>query len=226
MFHYYGSKYKIAGYYPKPKHKLIIEPFAGTASYSLLYYNSEVLLNDKFEKIYRIWDWLINHADRQFILENSNFFAGQDISALNFPQPYKDLVGFCINRGSVTPKNIVQKWSCQVKSKPDWASTTHHKLHKVAESLENVKHWKVKNIDYQDLDNVEATWFIDPPYQVGGNLYVENHVNYNELREFCLSRKGQVIVCENSKANWLDFKPLIEITGQAKKSLEVIWTNG
>jgi hypothetical protein len=37
--------------------------------------------------------------------------------------------------------------------------------------------------------------------------------------------KGQVIVCENSKANWLDFKPLVEITGQSKKSLEMIWTN-
>lgn len=225
MFHYYGSKNKIAKYYPKPKYNLIIEPFAGTASYSLLYYNNEVLLNDKYEKIFSIWNWLINNADKNFIIENSNFFVEQDISVMDFPQPYKDLVGFCINRGSITPKNIVQKWSCQVKSKPEWASTTYYKLNKISESLDLIKHWKIQNLDYKHLDNIEATWFIDPPYQVGGNLYNENHINYEELREFCLTRKGQVIVCENSKANWLDFKPLVEITGQRKKSLEMIWTN-
>jgi hypothetical protein len=225
MFHYYGSKNKIAKYYPKPKYNLIIEPFAGTASYSLLYYTNEVLLNDKYEKIFSIWNWLINSADKNFIMENSNFFVRQDISVMDFPEPYKNLVGFCINRGSIAPKNIVQKWSCQVKSNPEWASTTYYKLNKIAESLDTIRHWKIQNLDYKDLDNIEATWFIDPPYQVGGNLYVENHINYEELREFCLTRKGQVIVCENSKANWLDFKPLVEITGQSKKSLEMIWTN-
>lgn len=225
MFHYYGSKNKIAKYYPKPKYNLIIEPFAGTASYSLLYYSNEVLLNDKFDKIYSIWNWLINDADKKFILNNSNFFAGQDISSLDFPQAYKDLVGFCINRGSAAPRNIVQKWSCQVKSKPNWASTTWFKLNKIADTLESVRHWKIQNSDYRNLENVEATWFIDPPYQFGGSFYVENLIDYDELREFCLTRKGQVIVCENSKASWLDFKPLVEITGQSKKSLEMIWTN-
>ena len=32
MFSYYGSKSKIVDYYPPPKHKKIIEPFAGSAS--------------------------------------------------------------------------------------------------------------------------------------------------------------------------------------------------
>ena len=38
--------------------------------------------------------------------------------------------------------------------------------------------------------------------------------------------KRQVIVCENTKANWLYFKPLIEITGQRVKTTEAIitWT--
>jgi len=34
MFSYYGSKSKIVDYYPPPKHKRIIEPFAGSARYT------------------------------------------------------------------------------------------------------------------------------------------------------------------------------------------------
>ena len=32
MFSYYGSKSKIVGYYPKPEHNKIIEPFAGSGT--------------------------------------------------------------------------------------------------------------------------------------------------------------------------------------------------
>ena len=32
MFSYYGSKGKIVDYYPPPKHKKIIEPFAGSGT--------------------------------------------------------------------------------------------------------------------------------------------------------------------------------------------------
>ena len=35
MFYYYGRKKQIAKYYPKPNFNTIIEPFAGSAAYSL-----------------------------------------------------------------------------------------------------------------------------------------------------------------------------------------------
>lgn len=35
MFYYYGRKKKIAGLYPEPQHSTIVEPFAGSAAYSL-----------------------------------------------------------------------------------------------------------------------------------------------------------------------------------------------
>ena len=71
---------------------------------------------------------------------------------------------------------------------------------------------------------MEATWFIDPPYQYGGNHYVVNDVDYHELAAWCKQRKGQVIVCENTKATWLDFTPLTRITGQRVKTTEAVWT--
>ena len=48
-------------------------------------------------------------------------------------------------------------------------------------------------------------------------------MDYSKLGEYCLNRKGQLIVYENSKSNWLDFKPLVEMNGQLHKTTEVIY---
>lgn len=189
MFSYYGSKSKIINLYPKPKYQLIIEPFAGAAWYSLLYSDNRVLLNEKYDKIFGIWNWLVNKATKQEILDNRNFIVNQDISKLNLQQEHKDLIGFCINRGSTAPRNIVQKWSCQVKEKSDWASTPYYRLTKIAESLNKIKHWRIKLGNYQDINNMEATWYIDPPYQNGGERYIENKIDYQELRRMVQIKK-------------------------------------
>lgn len=225
MWSYYGSKNKLAKFYPFPKCELIIEPFAGAAWYSILHRNKDVLLNDKYSVIYNIWDWLIHKADHNVILANLDFYNGQDISKISLNENHKNLIGFCINRGSTAPKNLVQKWSCQVRSNPDWASTTNYQLKRVAKILPEIKHWKILFGDYTNIPNVEATWFIDPPYQFGGEHYVVNDIDYLKLANWCKTRKGQCIVCENSQATWLDFKPLVNITGQRKKSTEQIWLN-
>lgn len=225
MWSYYGSKIKICKYYPLPEYDLIIEPFAGSAWYSVLHRGHDVLLNEKNEVVFNIWDWLINKAEPELILEHKEFFAGQDISSLTLSESHKNLIGFCINRGSIAPKNIVQKWSCQVKAKPDWASTVDFSLKRVARLLPEIKHWKVKFGDYKEIPNIKATWFIDPPYQFGGENYIVHDVDYTELANWCRERRGQVVVCENSKANWLPFNPLIGITGQRRKTVESVWRN-
>jgi site-specific DNA-adenine methylase len=225
MFSYYGSKSKIAKFYPKPEYKTIIEPFAGGAFYSLLYKNHNVILNEKNSTISEIWKFLTKTATKEEILSMRDFYLGQNISELKISKPHKDLIGFCINRGSTAPRSIVPKWSCQVKSRPNWASTPYFRLTEIANQIESINHFEVFNKSYEELDNIEATWFIDPPYQHGGEFYVENKIDFNKLAEWCKSRKGQVIVCENDKADWLDFQPLINIQGQSKKSTECIWTN-
>ena len=75
------------------------------------------------------------------------------------------------------------------------------------------------------MKNTEATWFIDPPYQFGGHAYVENKINFNHLSNWCKTREGQVIVCENTKADWLPFKPMINNKGTHKITTEAIWSN-
>jgi hypothetical protein len=55
MWGYYGSKSKIVNKYPKPLFEKIIEPFAGTAQYSLKYFEKDILLVEKYELIVKLW---------------------------------------------------------------------------------------------------------------------------------------------------------------------------
>ena len=83
-----------------------------------------------------------------------------------------------------------------------------------------------------------AVWIVpakgpndDPPYQTAGRAYRFHDLDYPALAEWCKSRTGQVIVCENAGAAWLPFEPFRTIKGLegkrgGKQSVEVIWNGG
>lgn len=120
----------------------------------------------------------------------------------------------------------MQKWSCQVASKPNWASTTAFSLERIAKLLPEIKHWQTQFGDYKNLPDIEATWFIDPPYQFGGEHYSVNGIDYSELAEWCKTpkRTGDC-VAKLPKANWLPFTALTEIQGQRVKTTEAVFYN-
>jgi len=216
LWSYYGTKKRLAKYYPKPNYDIIIEPFCGAAQYSLYNNNweKEIYLIDKYQVIIDIWKYLINVTSKE-ILSLPDMYENDSLDnygQLSIEEKY--LIGFCINNGSAQPKRKVQKFNNWNKTKID-----------IANNLYKIKHWKVKCDDYQNIKNINATWFIDPPYQFGGEwLRISNkNINYNNLANWCKSRHGQIIVCENTKANWLDFKPLIELKGQLHTTTEAIW---
>jgi len=220
MWSYYGTKKKIAKHYPNPKHSKIIEPFCGAAQYSLYGNNwkNEIILNDKYNVIYSIWDYLINSATDKDILSLPDMEQGDYVDDFNISTVEKYLIGFCINSGSAQPKKKTAKYNSWNKTKID-----------IAKNLYKIKHWVVMSKDYNEMKNYKATWFIDPPYQYGGEWYhssVKNkHIDYNELSKWCKSRNGQIIVCENSKSDWLPFRELVDMNGILHKTKEVIWTN-
>jgi hypothetical protein len=93
------------------------------------------------------------------------------------------------------------------------------------------RHWTITQASYADIPDQAASWFIDPPYRVAGRAYRFHDINYPALGDWCMSRRGQVMVCENAGADWLPFRPFRTIKGLegkrgGKKSEEVIWTNG
>lgn len=220
MFYFYGRKFRIANKYPEPIYDTIIEPFSGSAAYSMLYYNKNVILNDKDEKIYKLWKYLIN-VNKHDIEKLPILKKGESLNNENFnylTETEKILIGFYLNPGSAVPK----------KSPGNYCAWNEKNKIRLINDLFKIRHWTIYNKDYKDINNIEATWFIDPPYQGNGGKYYRlgnKYINYNELKEWILNRKGQIIVCENSEANWMDFKPLVNIKGQRHKTKEVIWTN-
>lgn len=221
MWSYYGTKKRISKHYPEPIHDIIIEPFCGAAQYSLYGDNwkKQVILNDKYIVVAELWNWLIKEASKEGILSLPDMFKGDKVDDhKQLCKEEKYLIGFCINSASSQPKKTTAKYNSWNRTKLE-----------IAENLYKIKHWKVHNLTYTKFPDVTATWFIDPPYQFGGEWYhssVNNKkINFKSVARFCTSRKGQTIVCENSKADWLPFEPLVEMNGQLHKTIEVIWVN-
>lgn len=217
MFSYYGSKSKISKYYPKPEYDIVIEPFAGSARYALEYPEKLVWLNDSYEVVYNIWVYLLNATSEQ-ISALPQISKGDDIRELDISPVEKDLMGFMINMGVPYPHHIYTTWA----ARNDEVSRCKKRILKY---LPKIRHWGLTCLSYEQLPNIEATWYIDPPYQNGGERYIHHAIDYTHLAEWCKSRRGQVIVCENSSADWMDFRPLVEMQGQRKRTTEVIWTN-
>jgi hypothetical protein len=220
MWGYYGSKSKIINNYPEPKFQKIIEPFAGTAQYSLKYWDNDILLIEKYDVIVKIWKWL-QQCSKNDILSLPRLKCGENVDNFNWDcDEAKWLVGFIITGAPAQPKKTASKWKTVIRP-----NTQDYKLNMISENLYKIKHWNIILGDYKDIENQHATWFIDPPYQFGGQYYKfgNKNINYNELSLWCKERYGEIIVCENSKADWLDFKPLVEMMGNKFKTTECIY---
>ena len=221
MFYYYGMKRSYIDKYPPPEHKYIVEPFAGSATYAMKYWDSKVILCEKDERLYDIWDYLINKATKRRILSFPILKMNDDINDTKFnnlKQVEKDIIGYFMQYGSYPSHKPTLS-----KGFNKWNEVYRERL---ANDISKVKHWKIYNRSYEEFNNKKATWFIDPPYQgKGGSRYRCNNkdIDYKHLGKWCKSRKGQVIVCENEEANWLPFKPLINKIQAGRKHTEMIY---
>jgi site-specific DNA-adenine methylase len=217
MFSYYGSKSKIVNYYPPPKYGKIIEPFAGSARYSLKYWQNDILLVDKYPVIVKVWNYLKNASEAD-IKGLPNLDTGQTIDDYDLSDIERKFMGFMVQDGTTGMRRTASYFA--VKRMDE-------KFDFIIKNLHKIKHWEIKLGSYDELENVEATWFIDPPYEFGGHEYKcsNKNIDFNKLAEWCKDRTGQAIVCENTKATWLPFKPMKEMQGTMLKTTEAIWSN-
>lgn len=217
MFQYYGSKSKIVHWYPPPKFDTIIEPFAGSARYSCRWYDRNIKLFDVDTNIEKVWNYLIKEAKIEDFKALKLFREGDNLPEWLRPG-FKELIGFCMGRGWSRPGKTVTQWSSE---------GINELIDRIALSIGKFDHWSFQKMSYDQIPNEEATWFIDPPYKVGGHIYKHGNglIDYKHLASWCRSRKGQVIVCENMNADWMEFRPLVKFRGIRKKTTEAIWTN-
>ena len=229
LLSYYGAKNRIAPKYPAPEYGTIIEPFAGSAGYALHHHEKQVILVEKDQKVYGALAWL-HRASAEEVLTLPLIKPGELVSELDVCQEAKWVIGFWVNNGGATPCNTLSAWARETLPRNPvhcWSPRCRARLARTAEAI---KHWTIIHGDYTDAPDIEATWFIDPPYQVAGRSYRESAVDYPALAEWCKRRRGQVMVCENEGATWLPFRPFCETVGAMKdgssrrRSKEAIWT--
>lgn len=214
MFYYYGRKKQIAKYYPSPAYGTIIEPFAGAAAYSFYKENwkKNVILIEKDKKVYEIWDWLINRATVEEIEKMPILKVGERSSEFLHIIHAATKMAFHFRTIKVTP--VLER---------NWEITRRVMM----ENLYKVKHWQVILGDYSIAPDIEATWFIDPPYKGDAGMgyrYGSNLIDYNQLALWAKQRKGEVIFCEGKEGDYLPFQPLVTLKGVAGKvSKEVVY---
>lgn len=229
LLSYYGSKYTIAPLYPRPRYRQIIEPFAGGASYSLCHAGHDVLLVDKYEKLIAVWQFLIAASPAE-ILSIPLLGADQTTDDLTVCQEARWLVGWLVNSAVASPRKRLSSRARYHKTTGDAGYWGMARRARIAATVPHIKHWRAVCADYATLDvSGPATWFVDPPYQTAGKHYAHGSkgIDFSHLGTWCQSLPGQAIVCENAGASWLPFEPFLASASStnARKSLEVLWTN-
>jgi site-specific DNA-adenine methylase len=207
VFYYYGGKRRLARFYPPPKHDVVVEPFAGSAAYSVHHLREglveRAILVEKDPRVCEIWNQLL-------AMEPDEVLAYAIPKDGDRTSDFLVMTSACSNRIARTAEMTVTKRMPVVLERM---------FKQIAAVLPHVKgRVQVIEGDYTKAPDVEATWFVDPPYHVNGRPqqrgmgYAEgcnsDSLDYEVLAGWCRRRPGQKIVCEQAGAKWLPFEHL------------------
>ncbi len=225
LFSYYGGKGRLAHLYPSPRFDVIIEPFAGGASYSLMHPDLEIKINDLDNTVYNIWSYVLSH-DLDSIMNDLpvSVEKGDRVSEIvDIDVLHPGAVALLRSITNQQTQGLRGTWEVFTT----WGARDYSLFLKKLEYWHpKIRHWKITNNDYKNLWNQTATWFIDPPYSNdAGRLYRTDDVDYDELSEFVKRRYGQTIVCDSSDATWLEFEFLTKTRSSSSKGLSKGTTN-
>lgn len=138
------------------------------------------------------------------------------------------LVGFAMNAATTSPRRSL---SASARKLRDAGRTlygwTRELRQRVADQVPHIRHWRIIEGDYTRAPEVEATWFVDRPYESGGAhyRYGADAIDTAALADWCRARRGQPIVCESVGATWLPFRSIgaIKSGPRSKSAQEALW---
>lgn len=218
---HYGAKWKTANRYDAPKHRTVVEPFAGGAGYSLRHYTRDVVLVEKDGRIADLWRWLVGASYSDVAMLPCNVRHVDELPD-SISGGARLLISACL--AGARPTTFSKKAS-------PWAPWGESHRERVARQVGLIKHWKIIEGSYESAPDIDATWFVDPPYERKGVGYTcgSKDIDFSHLADWCRSRRGQTIVCENDGATWLPFRRAFEAqscsNAVARRHVEAIWTN-
>jgi hypothetical protein len=229
FFSYYGSKWTGAKHYGAPRHDLVIEPFAGSASYSTRWECKSVKLYDISQDICDLWSWLIGCSADDISRIPDAFENYAQVFALDRgPQL---LARFWISKGRAEPSGTLSPWYFQWRGESDCRVWGPAVKRRIIEQKPIIERWTVERKAWWEIDVEAAHWHIDPPYNNdAGRRYPNSSLSFSSLAAWCRGLPGHVDVCENVGADWLPFEPLYEVvTSRGRRSgavsKEAVWSN-
>jgi len=225
FFPYYGSAYMKSRRYPVPRYSKGKEPLCGGAGFSTFHGLKQVDLMDIDPIIVGVWHYLMHARADEILALPEMPEVGDHVDNYSLPQEAKWLIGFWLNRGSAQPKKSRTAYSARTdRAQLNWGVRAKERIARQLPALEG---WTIAEGSYETMANEEATWFIDPPYVDKGRYYRHSLelTEFGNVADFCRSRAGQVIVCEQAGADWLPFRALGSFKSTKGRTSEVFWTN-
>lgn len=159
LFKCFGSKWMSSRHYPPPVDGRIVEPFAGSAGYSLRYAPAvERVVVSEHGDLYDLWSWLIDEATEADVRDIPlGLTPGTDILEVGLTRGQSLLLKNWQRTNNVGDCWTVSPWG----NKPgQWTANTRAR---VAEEIALLKgKWAVSANPWIYIG---GTFFIDPPYQ-------------------------------------------------------------
>jgi hypothetical protein len=221
LFKWFGSKWSAAKHYPPPAHWEIVEPYAGSAGYSLRHAAHPVTLDEINPCLRALWQWLILYATEALIRDIPiNIPEGTDIRALGLSKGQALLCKHWQRTNNYGGCWRVSPWG----NKPgQWTANTRAR---VAEEVQAIKHWRLAD-DEQLLISAYTTYFVDPPYQYNYQ-YGAKGFDWMALgaKLRALPTPHQIIVCEavcpktGRQPGWLPFAPFRSTVTSRRKATQ------
>jgi len=211
---------KLAQYLPDMKqYKEFREPFLGGGSVALYmtkqYPHLDIWVNDLYEPLYNFWRELQDNGQalaeqlRQYKIDNPT-----PDTAKNLFLESKEIV----NEDSVS--NLLRACSFYVINKCSFSGLTESSsfsrqasdsnfsmrgIDKLPEYSGLIENWKITNLSYEYLlsDNKQTFTYLDPPYEIGSNLYgkrgsMHSQFNHDHFAIKCDRFVGPQLISYNS----------------------------
>jgi len=226
MFYYYGGKASAAPKYPAPQFDTVIEPFAGAAGYSCYWATQNpdlrFVLIEKDARVADTWRMLLS-----------------DAKLAPLPDVGEKTTDFLMMTTAASNATARSKRMTVTTRMGTMLRTQQRRLTRLRRAMRG--RTTIISGDYTEAPPVEATWFVDPPYQLQatatktvyprGMGYAAGcdamSMDYTALGQWCRERVGQTIVCEMPGATWLPFEPFYSATDTLGQQItELAWLSG
>ena len=250
---------KISEFFPDlSKYEQFREPFLGGGSVSLwvtkTYPDLKIWVNDLYEPLYNFWVQLqTNGSEMQDILsdikgENPDPDKAKElfIECKNQVSTGDDLdravAFYIINKCSFSGLGENSSFSAQASD----SNFSMNGIEKLSGYQNIIKDWAITNLSYEHmLDGKNAFIYLDPPYEIGSNLYgkkggMQKYFHHTRFSEACCNSDNNMLVSYNSpnlnKRRFADWKAAeydhtytMRSTGdyikEQKKRKELVLTN-